>query len=339
MIPPGRVSVIGAGSWGSALSHLLAQKGTRIRLWCYEPEVAEQINHERVNRLYLDGVPLHASIIATNDIAEALAEADVVALVTPSHVLRRVLESARPRIPERALLVSAAKGLEVETLRTMTQVIDDVLPGRTCVALSGPSFAREVATGQPTAVVAASASPSAAGTVQSLLGTARFRVYTSDDVIGVELGGALKNVIALGYGIAEGLGYGYNARAALLTRGLLELTRLAVAMGARPRTLWGLAGMGDLVLTCTGTLSRNRSVGLKLGQGRTLADVLAHMPSVVEGVNTTRAALRLAEEHGVDAPIIREIHAILFEGKPPQQAVEDLLLRQPGPEYGEMEYA
>lgn len=333
MTPESRVGVIGAGSWGTALAHLLAQKGLRVRLWCYESEVAEEIARERVNRLYLDGVRLHPGILATDALAEALAGVETVVLVTPSHVLRRVLESARAWIAERALLVSASKGLEVETLQTMTQVIAELLPGRTCVAVSGPSFAREVVEGQPTAVVAASASGSAARAIQSLFGGVRFRVYTSDDVMGVELGGALKNVIAVGYGIAEGLGYGHNARAALLTRGLLELTRLGVAMGARARTFGGLAGMGDLVLTCTGGLSRNRSVGLKLGAGRALTDVLAEMHNVAEGVNTTRAAVRLAERHGMDAPIIREIHAVLFEGKPPQRAVEDLLSREPGPEY------
>lgn len=322
------VAIVGAGSWGTALAHLLAGAGRAVRLWSRTPEIADQINGEGVNRDYLEGIALNPGIRATTDFAAALHDAEAVVCATPSHAARQVLEQARPSIPGGALIVSAAKGLEVDTLFTVSQVIEAVLPGARPVILSGPSFAREVAEGHPTAVVAAGRDPERTARVQALFSTARFRVYTNEDVLGVELAGALKNVLALASGIVEGLGYGHNTRAALITRGLAEITRLGVAMGAQPRTFAGLAGMGDLILTCTGTLSRNRKVGLELARGRSLQAILGEMRMVAEGVNTTRAALRLAERHDVEVPITNEVHAILYEGKRSDRAVEDLMLRK-----------
>lgn len=329
----GPAAVLGAGSWGTALANLLAGRGLDVRLWSHSPEVAEGINRDRENRVYLEGVALEDRVRATTELAAALEDAAAVVCATPSHVTREVLERARPLIAADALLVNAAKGIEVDTLLTLSRVMRSVLPQVTPVTLSGPSFAREVAQGHPTAVVAASDVPQAAERVQTLFSTARFRVYTNDDLTGVELAGSLKNVIALAAGVVEGLEYGYNTRAALLTRALAEITRLGVAMGARARTFAGLAGMGDLILTCTGALSRNRAVGLELARGRPLADVLRGMRMVAEGVNTTKAALRLAERHDVEVPITQEVHAFLFEGKSPDQAVEDLMVRKLKPEH------
>lgn len=329
----GRAAVLGAGSWGTALANLLAGRGLKVRIWSHSPEVAEQINAQRENRVYLEGIPLKAGLRATTELAEALDGAAAVVCATPSHIAREVLERAKPDVGDGALLVNAAKGIEVATLLTLSGVIRSVLPSATAVTLSGPSFAREVAQGHPTAVVAASDVPEAARRVQTLFSTARFRVYTNDDLIGVELAGSLKNIIALAAGVVEGLEYGHNTRAALLTRALAEITRLGVAMGARARTFAGLAGMGDLILTCTGGLSRNRAVGLQLARGRPLAEVLQGMRMVAEGVNTTKAALRLAGRHDVEVPIIQEVHAFLFEGKSPDQAVEDLMVRKLKPEH------
>ena len=322
----GRAAVIGAGSWGTALAHLLAGTGVSVRLWCRSPEIAQQIHREHVNRVYLDGIDLDG-VRAVTDFTEALEGAETVVCAVPSHAAREVLGRARSAIPAGALLVNATKGLEVQSLSTMSQVILDLLPDARPVTLSGPSFAREVAEGHPTAVVAASRDAENAARAQTLFSTTRFRVYTNDDLLGVEVAGALKNVIALASGIVEGLGYGHNTRAALITRGLAEIARLGAAMGAQPRTFAGLAGMGDLILTCTGALSRNRRVGLQLAAGRSLDEILREMRMVAEGVNTTRAALRLADRHDVEVPITHEVHAILYEGKSPDRAVEDLMLR------------
>jgi glycerol-3-phosphate dehydrogenase (NAD(P)+) len=331
-VTPGRVAVLGAGSWGTTLAHLLAAKGASVWLWSHNAQVAEQIRSERVNRLYLDGIPLPASLRVTTELAEALADAEAAVCAVPSHALREVLERARVHVPRDVLWVNAVKGLEVDTLLTPAQITRDLLPHAEPVALSGPSFAREVAEGHPTTVVVACPDPSRATAAQRLLHAPHLRVYTNADRLGVELGGALKNVMAIAAGIAEGLGYGHNTRAALITRGLAEMTRLGVAMGAQALTFAGLAGVGDLILTCTGTLSRNRGVGLRLARGEPLDGILAGMRMVAEGVNTTRAALRLAERHDVEVPITREVHAVLFEGKRPRQAVEDLMLRTPKPE-------
>lgn len=330
----GPVAVLGAGAWGTTLADLLARKGAEVRLWALEAEVAEAVSTRHENPVYLRGIPLHETLQATTSAADAVAGAGVVVSVSPSQHVRGVLSSAAPAVAGDALVVSASKGIERDTLATMAEVVEAVLPAhapRSCY-LSGPSFALEVARGQPTAVTVASADAQAARTAQVLFQTPYFRVYTSDDVRGVELAGALKNVIALAAGMATGLGLGHNARAALITRGLAEIARLGVALGANPLTFAGLAGMGDLILTCTGELSRNRAVGQALGEGRTLEEILAGMNVVAEGVETTRAARALAERAGIEMPIVAEIHAVLFEGRRAREAVENLMLREPKPE-------
>lgn len=325
------IAVIGAGSWGTTLANLLAKKGGPVTLWAYEAEVAEAVETTHRNPTYLEGIDLDPGLRATNDLAEAVADAVVVVSVSPSQHVARILGDALPHLRDDVLLVSASKGIETATLRTMAEVIADSAPalaGRACY-LSGPSFAREVALEQPTAVTVASASAAAAGRAQALFQTEYFRVYTTDDVRGVELGGALKNVIALAAGMVVGLGFGHNTMAALVTRGLAEITRLGVALGASPLTFAGLAGMGDLILTCTGGLSRNRRVGVALAEGRSLEAVLGEMKMVAEGVETTRAAHALAERTGVEMPILSEVHAVLFQGRHPREAVDNLMMREP----------
>ncbi len=328
----GRIAVIGAGSWGTALANLLAKKGLDTTLWAYEQDVAEGITRDQRNPRYLSDVDLDARLRATNSLEEAVTGADMVVSVSPSHVARRVMASARVHLPANAMVVSASKGIEVESLRTMDQVFEEVLPAelneRTAY-LSGPSFALEVAREHPTAVTMASHSLDVAVLAQEIFQTDYFRVYTTDDVTGVEIGGSLKNVIAIAAGVVAGLGFGHNTLAALITRGLAEMSRLGVALGADPLTFAGLAGMGDLILTCTGSLSRNRTVGVALGQGRSVDDILGEMTMVAEGVQTTRSARALARKHGVEMPIVEEVHAILFEGRPASEAVENLMLRAP----------
>jgi glycerol-3-phosphate dehydrogenase (NAD(P)+) len=328
------VAVIGAGNWGTALANLLAKKGAHVRLWAYEPNVADAINRRHENPLYLRGVPLHPALVATPDIARAVLDARTVVSVAPAQHVRRVLSHAVACMRGDALLISASKGIEKESLATMAEVIGDVAPGhaeRACY-LSGPSFALETARELPTAVTVASRDADAARAAQSLFQTPYFRVYTSDDVVGVELGGALKNVVAVAAGMAVGLGLGHNSTAALITRGLAEITRLGVARGANPLTFSGLAGMGDLILTCTGELSRNRHVGVELGRGRALEEILAETSMVAEGVDTTRAAHALARREDIEMPIVAEVHAVLFEGSTAKAAVENLMLREPKPE-------
>ncbi len=330
-----RVAVVGAGSWGTALAGVLAGNGHRTVLWALEPEVAAEVNDAHTNSPYLADVALPESLAATSDLAEALAGARVVVSVAPSQFVASVMADAAPHLSDDVLIVSASKGIELKTLRRMDQVMDEVLtPAQRArfSVLSGPSFAAEVARRAPTAVVAASADPDAARRVQSLFQNRTFRVYTNPDVVGVELGGALKNVIALGAGVAAGLGFGHNTRAALITRGLAEMTRLGVAMGARRETFSGLAGMGDLVLTCTGDLSRNRTVGVRLGQGESLDDILGEMRAVAEGVKTAEAVVALAERHGVEMPIATEVHAMLTLGRSPREALDNLMSRDPKPE-------
>jgi glycerol-3-phosphate dehydrogenase (NAD(P)+) len=331
-----RVAVVGAGSWGTALANVLARKGVPTILWSHEADVAEGIEREHRNPRYLTEVALDPRLRATPRMAEAVEGADVVVSVSPSHVVRPVMaEAARSMRPD-ALVVSASKGIEVETLETMDAVLEDVLPREAALGatyLSGPSFALEVGQGQPTAVTIASRSARAAERAQELFQTEYFRVYTSSDVPGVELGGALKNVIAIAAGVAEGLGFGNNTRAALITRGLAEITRLGVDLGANPLTFAGLAGMGDLILTCTGALSRNRSVGVELGRGRTLDEVLGGMTQVAEGVRTARSARDLAKKRGIEMPIVDAVHAVLFEGMEPRRAVNGLMLREPKAEH------
>jgi glycerol-3-phosphate dehydrogenase (NAD(P)+) len=325
-----RVAVLGAGSWGTALAEHLASKGPSVRLWARTRELADQIARTRENARYLPGIALPAGVSATSDLQEALAGADLVLFVVPSHGLRALAREVAPLMDDRALIVTATKGIENESLMLMTQVLIDEL-GRAAEprlsALGGPSFAKEVALGLPTAVCVASSQGDTARSVQELLASDRFRVYSSEDVVGVELGGALKNVIAIAAGAADGLGFGHNARAGLITRGIAEITRLATALGAHPQTLAGLSGMGDLVLTCTGDLSRNRMVGIELGRGRTLPEVLAKMNMVAEGVRTAKSAYDLARREGVDMPITAEVYKALYEGKPPISAVESLMGR------------
>ncbi|HEX8246288.1 MAG TPA: NAD(P)H-dependent glycerol-3-phosphate dehydrogenase [Longimicrobium sp.] len=327
-----RAAVIGAGSWGTALANLLAKKGTDTVLWSFEQDVADAVNAEHRNFRYLEGVELAPSLRATGEMEEALRGADLVVSVSPSHVVRRVMGDAARHVEPGALVVSASKGIENESLMTMDEVLADVLPKELdagCAFLSGPSFALEVGLEHPTAVTIAATREETARRAQEAFQTRYFRVYTSTDVRGVELGGSLKNVIAIAAGVVDGLGFGNNSRAALITRGLAEITRLGVAAGADPRTFAGLAGMGDLILTCTGALSRNRSVGVELGRGRSLDDILGGMVMVAEGVRTAKSAHDLARKMGIEMPIVDAMHAILFEGLDPREAVTTLMLREP----------
>jgi glycerol-3-phosphate dehydrogenase (NAD(P)+) len=315
-----RIAVIGAGSWGTGLAAVAAR----------EPKVALSINAARRNPYYLTDFELPENLRATTSLAEALDGAAFVLLVVPSHAVREMVEQMRPYLSEPQTLVSATKGVENVTLMRMDEVIADVLKERFAprfVALSGPSFAREVAQGDPTAIVAASREPQLSEAVQRLLSASVFRVYTNDDVIGVELGGAVKNVVAIGSGVVRGLGMGTNTVAAIITRGLAEMTRLAVAQGARVETMAGLAGLGDLVLTCTGELSRNRHVGVELGKGRTLAEIVGQMREVAEGVKTTRAIYELGKRLNMDMPITASIYALLYEDKPAIEAANELMGR------------
>jgi glycerol-3-phosphate dehydrogenase (NAD(P)+) len=331
-VNPDAVAVIGAGSWGTALAELLVGKGLPTTLWSYEAEVAEAINRDHRNPHYLPEIALDPALHATPDLEQAVRDAGIVVSVSPSHVVRSVMQQAAPFLHQDAMVVSASKGIENETLQTMDEVLGEVLPGALAsraVYLSGPSFALEVAQRQPTAVTVASHSTAAARRAQAIFQTPNFRVYTSPDVRGVELGGALKNVIAIAAGVVEGLGFGHNTRAALITRGLAEITRLGVALGANPLTFAGLAGMGDLILTCTGALSRNRRVGYELGRGTSLDEVLGGMIMVAEGVRTARSARDLAVREQIEMPIVEEIHAVLFESREPRAAVENLMMREP----------
>jgi glycerol-3-phosphate dehydrogenase (NAD(P)+) len=323
-----RCAVVGAGAWGTALADLLARNGHDVRLWAYEPDVVESINTKRENVRFLRGHELSPSVEAMGDIRRAVEGAELVTLATPSHVLRRIVKSAAASLSPSAPLVVATKGIERETLCLMTEVAEQEVPGATVVAISGPSFAAEVVKCQPTAVVVASVRPDAAGIAQRAFSSAYFRAYTHTDVIGVELGGALKNVMAVATGIAEGLGLGFNARAALVTRGLAEMTRLGSALGAQQSTFAGLAGLGDLVLTCTGSLSRNRAVGVELGKGRKLEEILRDRETVAEGVLTAQSARELAAREGVEMPIVDTVNRVLFEGQPARSAIAALMTRE-----------
>jgi glycerol-3-phosphate dehydrogenase (NAD(P)+) len=324
------IAVIGAGSWGTTLADLLARKGNQVTLWAYEADLVERMSANRVNDLYLPDTVLHENLAFSSDLPQTVTDREVVLLVPPSQVMAGLIRIAAPHFSEDVLIISASKGIETETLRMMSEVLEDELPAARhegLTFLSGPSFAKEVAAGMPTAVVVASRDPQQVPRAQQIMSTESFRTYTNNDIIGVELGGALKNVIALAAGVADGLGFGYNSRAALITRGLAEITRLGIAKGARPDTFAGLAGMGDLVLTCTGDLSRNRSVGIELGRGRSLEEIMSGMNMVAEGVKTTLSTYRLAVKLGVEVPITEQMYRILYEGKPPRQAVSDLMAR------------
>lgn len=325
-----KIAVIGAGSWGTTLADLLAKKGHEVTLWAYEPELVLEMRDNRENSLFLPGIKLNERLAFTNDLAEAYLGCTMVLCVVPSQLVRRVMANSLPFLPKEAIIVSASKGIEVDTLATVSEIYQEILPPeqyQNLTALSGPSFAREVALEMPTAVTAAATSEAVARRVQEAFTTGYFRVYRNTDLVGVELGGAIKNVIAIAAGISDGLGFGSNTRAALITRGLAEMTRLGLAMGAQPSTFAGLAGMGDLVLTCTGDLSRNRSVGIQIGQGRTLADILGEMRMVAEGVKTTESAFNLAKKLGVEMPIIEQMYQMLYQNKPAREAVLELMTR------------
>jgi glycerol-3-phosphate dehydrogenase (NAD(P)+) len=330
-----RIGVIGGGSWGTALAKLLAEKGYPVSLWVHDPDRYREIADKRENSTYLPGITLPYNLIPSTDLREVASGKRALVSVVPSHVLRPVMREVAPFVDGEPLVVSATKGIEDETCKTMLGVCEEVLPRwlhRRLCALSGPSFAREVARGMPTAVTAAAANSEAAAECQRTFTTSFFRVYTSNDVLGVELGGAVKNVIAVAAGVSDGLGFGHNSRAALITRGIAEIARLGTRMGADPRTLAGLAGMGDLVLTCTGDLSRNRSVGLRLGKGERLSGILAEMKMVAEGVRNAKSVYQLARKLGVEMPITEQMYLLLHEGKSPRQVVVDLMTRDLKPE-------
>jgi glycerol-3-phosphate dehydrogenase (NAD(P)+) len=328
------IAIIGAGAWGTALSIVLGRKQThRIRLWAHEKEVYDTISQQRVNEKFLPGLSIPACVAPCHDLAEALEGADIVVSVMPSQHCRRLFEQMRPLLRTQTMIVSATKGLEETSLLRMTEVIAHTIrsadvPAPRIGALSGPSFAVEAARGDPTAISIASQDAELARTVQQEFSNASFRIYTNHDPIGVELGGALKNTIAIAAGVSAGLGLGHNSVAALITRGLAEMTRLVVACGGKAETMAGLAGLGDLVLTCTGGLSRNRSVGVELGRGRKLPEILAGMHGMVaEGVFTTTAAVGLARARGAEMPITEQMHAILHDGKSPHDAIYELMTR------------
>ena len=334
------IAIIGAGAWGTALSIVGGRSGRHhVRLWAHEQEVRESVNSSRVNDLFLPSQSIPNTVRATNDLAEALKGAEIVISVMPSHHCRRLFQAMQPFLGPDMFFVSATKGLEEGSLLRMTEVISQVLSSKgfspRVGAMSGPSFAMEVARGDPTAVTIASADAELTQIVQQALGDPRFRLYTNSDVVGVELGGSLKNVIAIAAGVCDGLGLGHNSVAALITRGLAEMTRLVVTCGGQRDTMAGLAGLGDLVLTCTGGLSRNRSVGVELGRGRKLQEIIAGMHGMVaEGVLTTNAAVGLAKAHSVEMPISEKMHAILHEGKSPREAIHELMTRSAKSEIG-----
>lgn len=325
-----RIGVAGAGSWGTALANLLAAKGYAVDWWVFEEDLCRQLQSERENHVFLPGVRLSENLRPTNHLAAAVKDKDLVLVVVPSHVMRAVTLQMASHFDKDTILVSASKGIENETLLTMSGVVNETLAGiadNRFAVLSGPSFAREVALGLPTAVTVASKNPESARTVQHVFATPVFRVYTNDDVVGVELGGSVKNVIAIAAGMIDGLELGLNTRAALITRGMTEIRRLGLAMDAKPRTFTGLAGFGDLVLTCTGDLSRNHTVGKKIGQGRKLKDLLADMRMVAEGVKTARSVYNLSRRLGVDMPISHAIYQILHEDLDPRKALHLLMTR------------
>lgn len=325
-----KIGVIGAGAWGTALAILLGEKGYGVSLWMYEQDLAEETQRTRENRVYLPGFPLPSTVSVTSSLEAAVRGKGILLSVAPSHIVRSVSTQFAPFLSEDAIVISASKGIEIDTLKPLSDVFRDTLPwklhSRLCF-LSGPSFAKEVVQKMPTAVTLASYDQHIGKRAQQIMSTPFFRVYTNRDVTGVELGGSVKNVIAIAAGVLEGMGLGSNTLAALLTRGLAEMARLGIAMGADPRTFSGLAGMGDLVLTCTGGLSRNRTLGARLGKGEKLDDILKGAKTVAEGVRTAKAARALAGKHGVEMPVVDEVYRILYEGKDPRQALKDLMSR------------
>ncbi len=324
-----RIAVVGAGSWGTAFAAMLAERHGDVALWVREPEVCAGIREIGENRAFLPGVRIPPAVRPTTDLGEALRGRTVVAFAVPSQHMRGVAQRAAPHLSRDASLVSLAKGVETGTLLRMTQVLGGVLdvPAARLAVLSGPTFAREVAEGKPAGATVASADEARAVALQAALSGSRFRLYAGTDVTGIEVGGALKNVMAIAAGMADGLSFGHNARALLISRGLAEIARLGAAMGADPRTFSGLAGLGDLVLTCTGDLSRNRTLGMRVGRGERVGDILAGMTMVAEGVETARAAVDLARATGVPMPISEQVYRILHEGKDVRAAVSELFAR------------
>jgi glycerol-3-phosphate dehydrogenase (NAD(P)+) len=325
-----RIAVIGAGNWGTALAATLAKTGHRAALWAYEPEIVESIRAQRENALFMPGVKLPESIAVTNDLGEALEQAEIVLTAMPSHVCRSLYERMLDYLRPEMIFVSATKGIDTNRVMRMSEIIESVVGQRFApqlCALSGPSFAQEVVRGDPTVVVVASRERAVAQLVQKEFSSRTLRIYTSSDVVGVEIGGAVKNIIAIAAGVIAGLGLGHNITAALITRGLAEISRLACACGAKRETLAGLAGMGDLVLTCTGDLSRNRAVGIELGRGRKLAEIIGSMRMVAEGVKTTYATVALAARYGVEMPITTQVHRILEGQVAPREAIRELMER------------
>ncbi len=328
-----RIAVIGGGSWGTALTIALTRSRAEhaVSLWVLEREICESLRARRTNDVFLPGFEIPAQVAATNDLREALAGADIVLGVMPSGHAKSMYTKMLPHLGPQTLFVSATKGLDHDNLKRITEIIVEVCSPKFAprvAALSGPSFAKEVARGDPTAVAIASRDAEVARTIQEEFSGPTFRLYANEDVVGVELGGAVKNVIAIAAGVCDGLGFGHNTIAALITRGLAEMTRLACALGGKKETLAGLAGMGDLVLTCTGGLSRNRTVGVELGKGRKLDDIVGSMRMVAEGVATTAATMRLARQIGVEMPITEQMHAVLYEKRPPRDAIRELMERR-----------
>ncbi|MFT6400205.1 MAG: glycerol-3-phosphate dehydrogenase (NAD(P)+) [Bradymonadia bacterium] len=325
-----KVGVIGAGSWGTALAFLLADKGYDVEIWAYEKACVDAINERHENTVYLPDIELPKNLTATDDLEKVCTGKQLMLSVTPSHVTRSVISEAAPYLPKHVPIVSATKGIENESLSTISEIFQDVLPVHYhpyLAYLSGPSFAREVGLRHPTVVAIASYSERLGKQLQENFQSSYFRAYRTTDVEGVEIGGSLKNVIAIACGAGDGMGFGHNTRAALITRGLAEIARLGVRLGANPLTLAGLAGMGDLVLTCTGGLSRNRAVGYRLGQGESIDAILGDMTMVAEGVRTAKSVAQLSQKMGVEMPISQQVYEVIYEGKEIQQALEDLMLR------------
>lgn len=325
-----RLAIIGAGSWGTALAIVLAPRFSSLRLWVYERDLGTRIRETRQNDVYLPGAQIPPHVEVTSDLGVALEGAEIVLSVMPSHLVRSLYQQMRPFLKESMLFVSATKGLENGTLLRVSEIIREELSSAFApriAVISGPTFAKEVARFEPTAMVAASTDPVAAEAVQAAFSSPTLRLYSSPDPVGVEIGGAIKNVVAIGAGVLHGMGLGYNAAAALITRGLAEMTRLAVAMGGKSQTLAGLAGLGDLVLTCTGDLSRNRTVGVELAHGRKLDEIVGSMKMVAEGIKTTNAAVELARRHAVEMPIAEQMFQMLHSGIPPRDAIQRLMER------------
>jgi glycerol-3-phosphate dehydrogenase (NAD(P)+) len=328
------LAIIGAGAWGTALALLLAKNGHSFPLWVYEEDLAETMRDKRENTLFLPGFSLPDNIEPTASLKQAVENKSALILVVPTHVLRTTIRNIKPYLKPNCLIINASKGIENETLCTIDKILQQELDIEYKFAvISGPTFAAEIAKGVPSALVAAGDTLDTAERVRKIISTSRLKVFTSDDLLGVQIGGALKNVIAISTGICDGMELGYNTRAALISRGLVEITRIGTALGAKPETLLGLSGMGDLVLTCTGDLSRNRNVGIHLGKGRTLSEITKNMNMVAEGIRTVKSAYELKNKLGIQASVIEETYRVLYEDKSPQQALEDLMKVEIGTEF------